>query len=206
MATKVNKLLKSVADSKRESKATLENGDRGQRFAVYARRNGGEPICIGWTEAKGGGVLANIVVIHPEWSDLRFVDRDPLEQRVRVLRRVTCRKCSGEFDAMKDRCSYCGNGFIVPSESSGLPAADPQSFCGHCGAVLADVADAHECKEREKFEGLKSERVELQRRIATGELMQDGKPVRRVKKETLEEINVEVKGKSDGRQSEEKGA
>lgn len=158
----VKKIKEKIAERSRPKSKALSSGDRGQRFAVMARLNGGEPLCLGWSERADGGQLGQAALIHPEWTDLRIIDRDPRQQRSRVLKMVTCRKCVEQFDAGRDRCEYCNNLFTTPFVV-GKDVATGESIqvimCGHCKAVLLSLEETHECGEKLAHEEAKADAV-----------------------------------------------
>lgn len=57
------------------------SGDNGQRFEVRAtQRASGKEFVIGWISDPKGGGIAKMLRGHPEWKDVRVVDRlDKLE-------------------------------------------------------------------------------------------------------------------------------
>lgn len=171
----VMEFRRAVANSRRSRKQTA-SGDRGQRFEVIARMNGKEFVTLGWAEDHTAGGLQSALA-QPEFSDLRIKDRDPLQQRVRVLKRGTCEKCTAQFDAGKDRCSYCNNPFVVSQVSGPHPieAFGPEKmvdgafiWCGHCKGHVANLDDVHECLEAKAFEMMKADRLAAAHKVARG--------------------------------------
>lgn len=156
----VKKIKQKIRERNRPKPKTLPSGDRGQRYAVMARLNGSDPLCLGWSEQSTGGQLSQAALIHAEWSDLRIVDRDPGKRRQRVLSLVTCRKCVEQFDAGRDRCEYCGNVFAVSPTHSDPSVTGEVVRCGHCQDVLDSLTVAHECEKKTTAEAAKREAVE----------------------------------------------
>lgn len=151
----VEELKQKIIDRSKPKTKAAPAGDRGQRYAIWARRNGkGELLCLGWCESADGGVIGQAARIHSEWSDMRVVDRDPNGKRGRFIQRVTCRKCREEFDAGGDHCRYCNNSFVPAIVGNGPD--ETVIRCGYCDLKLAQLADEHSCAQGVEAQDVKT--------------------------------------------------